>query len=81
MARRREEPSLPIEPREFKSVEEIDAGIAKLERRVQEVSALDARSAALGDDGALTVVRSNVREAIREVFGSRSPEFNFVMDL
>ena len=75
MPKRRPEPP-PIEPREFKSVDEIDFGISKLERRIRDVEQLDVRAAALDDAGADIVVRSNVRETIREVFGPNSPEFN-----
>lgn len=65
----------PLEPREFQSVEEIDRGIAKLERRVIELETLDLAAAVTGDTGADDVVESNTREAIREVFGTNSPEF------
>jgi hypothetical protein len=41
MVRRAAIPPPPIEPREFRSVEEIDFGIAKLERRVRELEELD----------------------------------------
>lgn len=74
MARKR--PDAPrIEPREFRSVEEIDAGIAKLERRIRELEQLDVAAAVHDDTGADDVARSNVRESIREVFGPDSPEF------
>ncbi len=74
MAKKPTEPP-PIEPREFRSVEEIDSGIAKLERRIQELEGLDVAAATLNDTGAVDVVRSNVRETIRDVFGSLSPEY------
>lgn len=75
MPKRRPDPPR-VEPRQFKSVEEIDAGIAKLERRIRELEQLDVAAAVLNDTGADDVVRSNVRETIREVFGQNSPEFN-----
>jgi uncharacterized protein (TIGR02391 family) len=75
MSKRRSEPS-PIEPRDFKSADEIDLGIAKLQRRVTELEDLSIALAVLNDTGADNVAASNVREAIREVFGSNSPEFN-----
>lgn len=75
MARKRSEPPPPPEPREFRSVEEIDRGIAKIQRRIQELEQLDIPAAILKDTGADDVARSNVREAIREVFGQNSPEF------
>jgi len=74
MAKRRPDPP-PVEPREFRSVDEIDHGIAKLERRVQELEQLDIPAAVLKDTGADDVAQSNVRETIREVFGTNSPEF------
>jgi uncharacterized protein (TIGR02391 family) len=74
MTKRHPEPP-PVEPREFRSVEEIDSGIAKLERRIKELEVLDVEAATLKDAGAIDVARSNVRETIRDVFGSRSPEF------
>src|SRR5713101_7580830 len=64
-----------VEPRTFGSVEEIDRGIAKLERRVSDLETLDMAAARRDDTGADKVVRSNVCETIREVFGSNSPEF------
>lgn len=75
MPKKRPEPA-PIEPREFRSVEEIDSGIAKLERRIRELEQLDVAAAVHADTGADDVVRSNVRESIREVFGPNSPEFH-----
>lgn len=74
MARKRPDPP-PIEPREFRSVEEIEAVISKLQRRIRELEELDVRAAVVEDTGADDVAESNVRETIREVFGSNSPEF------
>ena len=68
--------STPIEPREFRSVDEVDSGISKLERRIRDLEQLDVEAAVLNDTGAGDVVRSDVRETIREVFGPNSPEFN-----
>lgn len=65
----------PITPREFTSPDEIDAGVRKLERRLSELDALDIRSAILEDTGQDDAVQSAIRETIREVFGSNSPEF------
>jgi len=75
MPKRRPDPP-PLEPRDFRSVDEIVAGIAKLERRIRELEQLDLRAAVLEDTGADDVVRSNVRETIREVFSPNSPEFH-----
>lgn len=49
--------------------------IAKLERRIPELEQLDVRGAVLGHTGLESVAKSNVRAAIREVFGPSSPEF------
>jgi uncharacterized protein (TIGR02391 family) len=65
----------PIEPREFRSVEEIDAGIAKLERRVRELEELSVRRALTLETAEDDVAQSNVRATILEVFGPNSPEF------
>lgn len=75
MAKKRPDP-VPVEPREFKSVDEIDAAIAKIGRRIRDLEQLDVATAALNDTGAIHIVESNVRETIREVFGTNSPEFN-----
>lgn len=75
MPKKRPDPP-PIEPREFRSVDEIASGISKLERRIRDLEQLDVATAILNDTGADDVVRSAVRETIREVFGPNSPEFN-----
>ena len=64
-----------LEPREFHSVAEIDLAIEKFQRRIQEPEKLDVTSAIVNHTGTDTVARSNVRETIRDVFGSNSPEF------
>ena len=74
MATKRSATPLPIEPREFRSVEQIDFGIAKLQRRIHELEELDVATAVVNDTGELTVVRSNVRGDPRD-FGANSPEF------
>jgi hypothetical protein len=51
MAKQRPDPT-PIEPREFRSIDEIDAGISKLERRIQDLKQLDVAAAVLNDSGA-----------------------------
>lgn len=65
----------PLEPREFRSVDEIEAGIAKLKRRILDLEQLDVASVIRSDTGANKVVQSDTRETIREVFGTNSPEF------
>jgi hypothetical protein len=64
-----------IEVREFRSAEEIDAAIGKLRRRISEAQSLDVPSAIRARTGAESVVESNIRESIRDVFGTNSPEF------
>jgi uncharacterized protein (TIGR02391 family) len=70
-------PSIPsqLEPREFRSVEEIDSAIAKLQRRIQELEELDIPAAVTKATGADGVARSNIRTTILEIFGENSPEF------
>jgi uncharacterized protein (TIGR02391 family) len=75
MAKRRPDPPR-TEPREFRSVDEINSGIAKLERRIRELEQLDMAAVVEDHTGADDVVLSNVRESIREIFGANSPEFN-----
>ena len=74
MANKRSE-TPPLEPREFRSPEEIDAAIGKLKRRIQELAQVDMKAAVLDDSGADKVARSNIRDTILEVFGVNSPEY------
>jgi uncharacterized protein (TIGR02391 family) len=74
MAKKRPDPE-PIEPREFRSVDEIDVAITKIERRIRDLERPDVVQAVREHTGAEDVVRSDVRETIREVFGTNSPEF------
>ena len=64
----------PIEVKLF-TVEEIDRGIAKLRRRIEEVSAL--QKGVRYDDARIRTAEINLRETIREVFGGGSPEFDY----
>src|SRR5207249_9668185 len=50
-------------------------GRQKLVEPSRTLEQLDVRAAIRDDSGADDVVRSNVRESIREVFGPNSPEF------
>jgi uncharacterized protein (TIGR02391 family) len=74
MTKKRPDPA-PIEPREFRSVDEIDAAISKIKRRIRDLEQMDVAAAVRNDTGADDAVLSDVREAIREVFGTNSPEF------
>ena len=75
MAGKKQAEPPPPEPREFSSTDEIDHAIKKIERRIEELDRLDIRKAILEDNGSDDVVRSNIRETIREVFGGNSPEY------
>ena len=72
MTAKRIEPP-PLEPREFRSIEEIDVASDKLRRRVQELEAIDIVGSVQKHTGAITVAQSNIRDTIREVFGPNSP--------
>jgi len=74
MARRRLPEPPQIEVRQF-TRSEIDRGIAKLRRRIEEVLSLDPQKIRY-DDAKIDNVERNIRKTIRDVFGSRSPEFN-----
>jgi uncharacterized protein (TIGR02391 family) len=76
MPRRPAPPVETIEPKEWKSSEEIDRAVAKLQRRIAELEKLDIQTALLQHTGMDTVAESNLRAAIREIFGQTSPEFN-----
>jgi uncharacterized protein (TIGR02391 family) len=65
----------PIEPREFRSVEEIDAAIGKLRRRIRQLEQVDVVASVQRDTGTIAVVRTDIRDTIREVFGVNSSEF------
>ena len=73
MARRSTEPPR-IEVKQF-ALEEIDAGIRKLRRRIEEVNALNSSKVRF-DDARIKTAESNIRDTIREVFGPNSPEFH-----
>ena len=73
MPQRRRPLPAPIEIREF-TLEEIKIGIQKLKRRIEEVKNLDPGSIR-SDDAKVSTVEENIRNAILEIFGSSSPEF------
>ncbi len=73
MARRKITEPPPIEVRQF-TIPEIDGGIKKIKRRIEEVRALDPRVVSF-DDARVRKVESNITETIWEVFGEYSPEF------
>lgn len=74
---KRATPAQPvIVPKQWSAPEDIDRAVAKLQRRISELEALDIQAAVLQDTGMDDVAVSNVRETIRDVFGHDSPEFN-----
>jgi hypothetical protein len=72
MATRRKNDPPPIEVRQF-TRSEIDRGITKLRRRIDEVRGLQTASF---DDPRVYTATSNIPDTIRDVFGPRSPEFD-----
>lgn len=63
----------PIEVKSF-TPDEIDRGIARLRRRIEEVGGL--RSSGIRYDNAkVKTAEANIRESVRETFGPNSPEF------
>ena len=73
MARRTTQPPPPLHSKAF-TVPEIDAGIRKLRRRIEDVKGLEALHASY-DDPRVDVVESDIKATIRDVFGPSSPEF------
>ena len=73
MARRRESEPAPIVPKEF-TPDEIERGIVKLRRRIEEVHAFDPQKTPYNDASVYNVTH-NIRDTILEVFGERSPEY------
>jgi len=64
----------PAEPKVFGSRDEIDKGIAKLRRRIEEVQRLKADGVPW-DSARKKTAETNIRDTIREIFGPNSPEF------
>jgi uncharacterized protein (TIGR02391 family) len=73
MARR--PPAPEIEIKVFRTAEEIDRAIAKLQRRIKEVESIDFAEAVLKHTGADDVAESNIRNTILEIYGLNSPEY------
>ena len=65
----------PLEIREFRSPEEIDAAVEKLRRRIKDVEGLDVIAAVTKHSGIDQVVTSTIRSTILEIFGENSPEY------
>ena len=75
MTPRKPPPPPQIQQHEFRSTDEIDRGIRKLERRIEEIQALDPRRIVVDDTGDDHIICSNIRDTIGDVFGLNSPEF------
>lgn len=65
-------PQLAPVPKQFSAPDEIDRGIAKLTRRLQELEGLKGLH---HDDPRIDNAAQNVQAAILDVFGSTSPEY------
>jgi predicted nucleotide-binding protein len=74
MARRRSREPEGIEIRQFNSAE-IDRAVGKLRRRLDDTNGLDPQQIRF-DDAKVENVERNIRETVREIFGTNSPEFN-----
>ncbi len=72
-------PARPVGPTVYASkrftVDEIERGIAKLRRRIDEVRALTERRVRY-DDQAVRTAELNIQETVREVFGDDSAEYD-----
>lgn len=75
MARRQDQIEPSIQAREFRSEDEIDLAIAKLERRLKELEALNVQEALLNNTAAIDIARDNLRKSILEIYGEKSPEY------
>lgn len=75
MVRRKQQEPEPIIPREFANNEEIERGISKLKKRMDEVRSLESGKVHY-EDQRVTNTEFNIRETIREIFGPHSPEFD-----
>jgi len=63
----------PVVVKDF-TVQEIDTGIEKLKRRIADVQQLDPNKIS-HDDAEVDILEQRIRETIREIFGSNSPQF------
>ena len=74
MPRRQPPPEPRVVLKDF-TPDEIDRGIEKLKRRIQELAALDP-STTSHNDASVENLTHKIRETIRDVFGEKSAEFN-----
>jgi hypothetical protein len=64
----------PMQLRRFASIQEVNQGIAKVQRRLDEVRGLNPVETQ-HDDPKVKAAESNIRYMIRDVFGENSPEY------
>jgi len=64
----------------FQSIKEIDRGIAKLEKRKNELESMNIRDAYINGTGALEAASFNIEESVRDIFGTNSPEMKEIDD-
>jgi uncharacterized protein (TIGR02391 family) len=72
MAKSNSSPPPPPTPKQFSGLDEIDRGLKKLSRRLDELRALDPNNV---DDPRIEAAGDNLRTAILEIFGANSPEY------
>lgn len=70
----RSAPPPPPDIREFRDTSEIDRAVGKLQRRIADIDALKT-DGVRWDDARVDNVQHDVRDTIRDVFGSGSPQF------
>ena len=73
MSRKKTPEPPPVISKEF-SPEEIDRGIDKLKRRIEELKAINLKVTPY-NDASIESLTHRIRESIRDVFGEQSPEF------
>jgi len=73
MPARRNQGPPPIEVKQF-TLEEIDAGVRKLKRRIDEVKALASQTVRF-DDARVESATRNIKADIIDIFGRHSPEY------
>ena len=64
----------PIQVKKFESIQEINQGITKLRRRIEEVKGLDP-GRIRSDSQEVEITTQNIRKTLLEIFGHHSPEF------
>ncbi|HEX3697630.1 MAG TPA: nucleotide-binding protein [Polyangia bacterium] len=67
-------PQAPVFETKVFGLPEIDVGLKKLRRRIEDVRALDPKQVA-SNDTRVKNAESSIRETIRDIFGTNSPEF------